>query len=299
MDSNSRGFAEGEKVAKFSTYTLMGIGAVEVLVGQLSNSVALTADGLDAFGDACISFIIWFGLRISRKAPDRKFHYGYFKIETFTALVAAIVMVAVALFIIYEAYQRFLSPTELSYPIVALITLLGAGIIPLYRVYQMNRLSKKHGLISLKVGAYNSVKDSSGSFIAFFSVLASYFGLHQMDAVGGMIIAGFILSVAYVSIKESSLVLVDACHCPDLIGEIKTIVEGTYKVQVKDVRMRKLGPYLACELSIFADGNLSLYKVSELRGTIENDIRREINGIERITITAYPYPTDGKSASST
>lgn len=290
MDSNSRGFAEGERIARLSTYTLLAIGAVEIFVGLLSDSVGLTADGLDSLADAVISFIVWFGLRISKKAPDKKFHYGYFRVENFSALITALVMVVIALGILYQAYQRFLSPRELAYPLLAMITLLGAGSISLYRAIQMERISKRYSLLSLKAGAYNSIKDSSASFIVFFSLLASHLGFHQMDAIGGMIIAVFILSVAYIAIKESSLVLVDACHCPELIEEIKTIIEGKYKLQVREIRMRRVGPYLTGELSIYVDGNMTLYKVSELRSAIKRDIRKEINGIERLTITAHPYP---------
>jgi len=267
---------------------------VEVLVGQLSDSVALSADGYDSFGDAVISFIVWFGLRISRRAPDKKFHYGYFKVENFSALVTAIAMVGIAIVIIYQAYQRLIAPKELSYPLIALVTLVGAGSVSLHRAFQMWRISKKHDLISLKAAAYNSIKDGLASFIVFFSLLFSYLGFHQMDAVGGMIVAGFILSVAYTAIKESSLVLVDACHCVDLIDEVKSIVEGKHKVQVKGMKMRRLGPYIAGELSIFVDGNLTLHKVNELKIAVERDIRREINGMKMITITAYPYPTDSK-----
>jgi cation diffusion facilitator family transporter len=199
-------------------------------------------------------------------------------------------MVVIALAILYQAYQRFLSPKELVYPQLAMVTLLGAGSISLYRAFQMMHISKKYDLLSLKAGAYNSIKDGSASFIVFFSVLAAHLGFPQMDAVGGMVIAFFILSIAYVAIKESSLVLVDACHCPELIDEVKSLIEEAYKVQVKEMRMRKIGPYLTGELSIYVDGSMTLYKVSELRSAIERDIKREINGIERLTITAYPYP---------
>jgi len=290
LDSISRGFAEGERIARLSTYTLLAIGVVEMVVGQLSNSVGLTADGLDSLGDAVISGIVWFGLRISKKAPDKRFHYGYFRMETFSALITAIAMAAVAMLILYEAYQRFLNPIELSYPLLTLVTLLGAGGISLYRAFQMRRISKKYGLLALRTGAYNSIKDGSASFIIFFSLLASYMGFHYMDAVGAMVISGFILHVSYVAIRESSLVLVDACQCPELMDEIRAVVEGTYKVKVKEIKLRRLGPYLTGELRILVDGNLTLYEVSRLRVAIEKDIKKEIEGIKSFTITADPYP---------
>jgi hypothetical protein len=42
-----------------------------------------------------------------------------------------------------------------------------------------------------------------------------------MDAIGGMIIAGYIFSVYYISLKRSSLILVDSWQNPDLTGRKK------------------------------------------------------------------------------
>ncbi|MEM3736754.1 MAG: cation diffusion facilitator family transporter [Candidatus Bathyarchaeia archaeon] len=291
MDNYSRGFIEGERIAKLSVLTLLGIGVVEILVGLLSKSVGLVADGVDSLGDAVISFIVWLGLRLSMKSPDKKFHYGYFRVETFSALVTAIAMVGVASYILYQAYQRFINPQELFYPHIALATIFGAGCISLYRAFQMRRISQKYNMVSLKAGAYNSIKDGSASFIIFASLIAAYLGFYQMDAIGAMVIAGFIIQIAYMAIKESSLVLVDACYCPDLINKIKRVVEGVYKVQVESIKLRKLGPYLAGEICIIVDGNLTLYKVGELKDAIERDLRREIEGIKGLTIIAKPYPT--------
>ena len=82
----------------------------------------------------------------------------------------------------------------------------------------MRRIANKYNLLSLKTDAKNSIKDGSKlSMLGFLSVLlATQFGFLQADAIGGMIIAGFIFSVAYVSLKQSSLILVDAWNNPSV-----------------------------------------------------------------------------------
>ena len=205
MDDTGKGFIEGERIAKLSTLTLLAVGVTEILVGQLSGSVSVTADGIDSLSDAAISLIVWLGLKFSRKAPDEKFHFGYLRVESFSVLIASIGMIAVATALLYFSYQRLLQPKELSYAPVALLTLLCAGTISLYRAFQMRRISKKYDLLSLKTDANNSIKDGSASFIAFAAVLAWSMGFPYMDAIGGLIVAVYIYSVSYVSIKESSL----------------------------------------------------------------------------------------------
>ena len=70
--------------------TLVSIGIVEIATGYISGSVVATADGLDSVSDAVISFIVLLGLRIAHRPADRKSHFGYHKIESFAALMAAI-----------------------------------------------------------------------------------------------------------------------------------------------------------------------------------------------------------------
>jgi divalent metal cation (Fe/Co/Zn/Cd) transporter len=74
--------------------------------------------------------------------------------------------------------------------------------------------------LSLRTGASNSIKDGTSSFVAFANVLgASLFGIRELDAVGGMIIAVYIFGVAYAAIKESTLILLDACESPEITSE--------------------------------------------------------------------------------
>ena len=71
---------------KISVVTLIGIGIVELIMGHLSGSVVATADGTDSLSDAMISFIVLLGLRIAHRPADKKFHFGYRKVESFAAL---------------------------------------------------------------------------------------------------------------------------------------------------------------------------------------------------------------------
>lgn len=295
MDNISKGFIEGERIAKFYIFALLIIFSAEILVGQLSNSVGVTADGIDALTDAIILLIVWLGLRFSRKAPDERFHFGYLKLESLSAFIASLGMVAIASTLVYYSYLRLLEPKVLSYPTAALATLLASGVISLYLSFKMRKIAKKYNLISLKVVSFNSIKDVSASFIVFAAVLTSTLGFTQMDAVGGMIVAGYIYSVAYVSIKEASLILADACQCPNIVENVKKIIEDKYPVKVESVRVRRTGPYIVGIISITAEGTLTLNDVGELKRKIKHDLRKQIEGLERLAIVVHPKK-DSKDA---
>jgi len=92
------------------------LGIIEIAAGGLTGSIGLTADGIDSMSDALVSFLVWLGLKISRRTPDERFHFGYYKIESFVAFVGAIALIGIAGAIFYRSYQSFLDPSPSTFP---------------------------------------------------------------------------------------------------------------------------------------------------------------------------------------
>ena len=282
----SEGYLQGERLAYLSSWTLAILGIVEIVAGEFSGSIGLTADGIDSMSDALVSFLVWLGLKISRRTPDERFHFGYYKIESFVAFVGAIGLIGIAGAILYRSYLAFLDPKPLNMPVLALAVLLIAGTISLYRAFQMRKIARKYNISSLKLDANNAAKDGSASFLIFFTVLASSLGFHQIDAVGGMAVAVFILFVSYVVIKESSLVLLDAYHNPLLVEEIRKIAEGELKVTITDILLRAAGPYIQTEIHIEVEGSMTVEQLDRIKTNIENGVKQKFDGVRRVVITA-------------
>jgi cation diffusion facilitator family transporter len=285
------GITAGKRIAKISVVTLLAIGVVEIVTGYLSGSVVATADGIDSVSDAMISFIVLLGLRIAHKPADKKFHFGYHKVESFAALMAAIGMVAIGIVIFYNSYQSLMNPHEIKQPILVMIVLAGASALSLHRAFQMRKIANKYNLLSLKTDARNSIKDGSASVIGFFSILvATQFGFLQMDAIGGMIIAGYIFSVSYISLKRSSLILVDSWQNPDLTDMIKKIISEQFSeeaVEVKNVLLRSSGMVDQAEIHIELSGDEPLSDIEMLSLGMEMAIRAKIPSLEKITIIPH------------
>src|SRR5919199_159384 len=225
----NEGIAAGQKIARISVITLICIGIVELITGNLSGSVVATADGIDSLSDAMISFIVLLGLRIAHRPADKKFHFGYHKVESLAAMMAAIGMIVIGSVILYHSYESLIHPREIQQPILTMIVLASAAVISLHRAFQMRKIANRYDILSLKTDAKNSIKDGSASFIGFFSVFpASQFGFLQADAIGGMIIAGYIFSVSYVFLKRSSLILVDSWQNPKATELIKRTIEEKF-----------------------------------------------------------------------
>ena len=296
QDSDSalqQGFSAGQKIAKISVITLVAIGVAELIIGQVSGSIVATADGIDSMSDAMISFIVFLGLRLARRPADRKFQFGYHKVESFAALIAAIGMVGIGILIINQSYHALLNPEQIRQPVLTMIVLAGAGAVSLHRAFQMRRIAHRYNLLSLKTDAKNSIKDGSASIIGFVSVLiATQFGFLQMDAIGGMIIAGYIFSVAYLSLRQSSLILVDSWRNPGMAEKIKKTVEERVRADepsfsVRSVFLRPTGVMAHVEIHTEIDGNKRLTDVELLSVKIQMLVRSRFPIIQRVTVIPH------------
>ena len=286
MSSGStEAFEAGEHIAKLSVLTLVSIGVVEVLIGLWTRSLGLTADGVDSLSDSVISLIVWLGLHYSRRRPDARFHFGYHKVESLSALMVSIGMIVIASYILLESYLTFLNPREIQYPLVALVTLLGAGTFSMYRAFQMRAIAKKYGLLSLRTDANNSIKDGTASFVVFANVLGASLGIRQLDAVGGMIISVYIFGVAYVAIKESSLILLDACESPEMTSVLSTALKTVEGVSgVASIKLRPSGPYLTGIISVLVDGSETVANTETLRKKLLDIVAAIIEPVGEIAI---------------
>ena len=282
--------AQGWKVAEKSFMILVIVGIVEIFMGLFSFSIALVADGVQSFADAVVSLIVWIGLRLSRKAPDGKFHFGYYRVETFSSVVAAFFMAALGGVVLYESYQDLLNPIEIENAELAMaVALLATAIASVLLVYK-TRAAKKYASLALKTDATNSVKDVFTSVTAFLGIAFSrYFHIAQTDAIAGVIISIFIFAVAYLIVKEASLVLMDACQCSEILTDIENISKSVKHVKgVHDIRMRKLGSYLIGDMHVVVDADMSVREADQIATQIEERLTQEFDEVIEIKVRIEP-----------
>jgi cation diffusion facilitator family transporter len=285
--TKSKAFEEGKRAAWASIWTLLAIGVAEVVVSTTTGSLTLFADGLDSMADALVSFIVWFGISMLHKPKSKLFHFGYAKIESFAAFVAAVVIVILGGFIIFHAFERLVHPVTTINPEITMITLIAAGSVSLHRAFRVRKIAKKYNLISLNLDAKNSIKDGSASFVGFGSVLAGYFGVPYMDTIGSLIIAGYIFYMAFTAFKESTLVLLDAVKNPEIEREISNFVEQRFGVNVDDVLIRPLGHALSAQVHVTLDQNLLFKDAYEILTKINAAVTEKF-GTEETTVIPRP-----------
>lgn len=292
MEENLNLVKNADRLAGITAVTLMGLGILQIILGEIvSKSVALTANGIDCIGDGFVSAVVWIGLKFFKKPADDKFHFGYFKMENLAAIGAAVVMIALAIYIIFRSYMQFIDPHPVQLPILGAAVAFIAALIAIgLGVYKYVK-GKKSKMSSVKLDAFNTIKDGIASGLTVVALIFASFGYYIADAVVGFIIAGIIVSIGFAAIKESSYTLVDACdgYCILQGSEVKKIAENVEGVKSAHVvRLRRSGPVAQGEIEIKVSGDMSVKELDEIRKKIQKLAKEKYPDIEHLTVTALP-----------
>jgi len=101
------------------------ITVAEVIGGLISNSLALLSDALHNLGDSVAVFLAYLAHFISKKDPDKRKTFGYKRIEILAAFINSTFLVAICIFLIYEAVQRFRNPRQIDGLIMLIVASIG------------------------------------------------------------------------------------------------------------------------------------------------------------------------------
>jgi cation diffusion facilitator family transporter len=281
---------KADRLAGITTFTLMGLGVLQIILGEtVSKSVALTANGIDCIGDGFVSAVVWVGLKFFRRPADEKFHYGYYKMENLASIAAASVMMVLAGYIVFRSYNQFVNPHPVSFPLLGAIVAFIAAVIAIGLGVYKYKKGKKSKMSSVKLEAFNTIKDGTASGLAVVALVFDIYGYYIADAIVGFIIAGIIVSIGFAAIKESSYMLIDACdgECVDksyMIKKIAEQIEGVESAHI--VRLRRSGPVLQGELEIQVPCDMTIREFNKIKDKINKKIIEEFDDIERLAITA-------------
>lgn len=180
---------------------------VEVVAGFITQSLALLSDAAHMFTDAAALAIALVAIKIGKLSADDKRTFGYQRFEILAALFNASMLFVVAMYILYEAYQRFSNPPEIQSLGMIIVAIIGLII----NLISMKILfSSAQESLNVK-GAYLEVlSDALGSVGVFIGAVIIYF-THWVwiDTLIALLIGFWVLPRTWILLKQSINILLE------------------------------------------------------------------------------------------
>jgi cobalt-zinc-cadmium efflux system protein len=178
---------------------------VEVIGAFWTSSLALLSDAAHMLTDVVALGISLLAFRLGKKSADAKRTFGYARAESLAAALNASLLFLVAIYILYEAYQRLLTPEPIQSSVMLVIATVGL-IVNLISM----RLLRSGAETSLNVkGAYLEVwSDLLGSIgVIVAALIIRWTGQLWIDSLIAAGIGLWVLPRTWLVLKESLNVL--------------------------------------------------------------------------------------------
>ena len=198
---------ENSKKLTFALLLTSSFLVVEVVAGFITQSLALLSDAAHMFTDAAALAIALVAIKIGKLPADNKRTFGYQRFEILAALFNALMLFVVAIYILYEAYQRFSTPPEIQSMGMLIVASIGLVI----NLISMRILfSSSQESLNIK-GAYLEVlSDALGSVGVILGALLIYFtGWMWVDTVIAVLIGFWVLPRTWILLKQSINILLE------------------------------------------------------------------------------------------
>jgi len=239
----------------------IGITIAEIIGGLMTGYLALLADAMHNLSDVAALALAWLGVKGSKMPPTKRSTYGYKRVEVMTAFISAVSLVVIAIFIIFEAYKRFIDPQPIVNPalflVIATIGLFGN----IFSVFLLQTEKKKS--INMKAAFLHMFYDAVSSVLVIIGgIVIILTGWVQIDVILSVVIAVMIFWSSYLVIKETVLVFLEAVPPGIDFDKVHAAISALQNVRnVHDLHIWSLSSReiaLSCHVSLaeehFQDG---------------------------------------------
>ncbi|MCP1309306.1 cation diffusion facilitator family transporter [Paenibacillus tyrfis] len=269
---------------------------LKLIVGFLSGSQVLLADGVHNAGDVIATAAALSSMRISKRPADEDHPYGHGKAEVLGSAFVAIVLALAALFIGYHAAAAlFEEPAEASVLALtaALVSLVWKQALYMYTI-RIGRQTNSKGLIAT---AYDHLADVYASLAAVVGIALAMLGeawsipyLAYGDPLAGIIVSILVLKLAYSMGQESFDVLMEKAVKPEKLGEYAALIQTIPQVKRIDrLRAREHGHYILVDLRVSIPGELTVQEGHDISRQIKRAIMERHADVDEVLIHLNPW----------
>ena len=255
---------------------------VELLGAYLSNSLALLSDAGHVTADIIALALSWYGVRQSSRPAGPRMTFGYHRVGVIIAVINAVAIFAIALFIFFEVFQRLKSPPDVDSGVMLFVAVI--GLVANVVVALLLRREQAHSL-NVRSAFWHVLGDALASVgVIIGALIITFTGNLVADAAVSLFI-GLIITASGIGILREGLhVLLEAAPPGvDVQQMLQRLCSLPEVVDVHDLHVWSITPEIrAMNGHVVIDGG-SLKDAGVIRTRLESIIRRDF-GISHTTL---------------
>ncbi|QDV69842.1 Cadmium, cobalt and zinc/H(+)-K(+) antiporter [Rosistilla carotiformis] len=239
---------------------------IEIIAGQVYDSMALLADGLHMASHAAALTISVFAYMYARRyAHDTWYSFGTGKVNALGGFAGALLLGVFSLLMVWESVHRLIDPVEISFNEAILVAVVGLVVNAICALVLGHQHDHGHGSgcshnhdHNLQAAYMHVLADALTSVLAIAALLAGkFFGWAFLDPIIGIVGAVVVARWSISLIRTTSDVLLDRQATDPVLDRIRHAIEDDDH-DVVDLHVWSIGPGLyATEIIIVSSNPVS------------------------------------------
>ncbi len=260
----SHSAAERAAAAQRSTWVSVGVNVVmatlQVVVGVLSKSQALIADGIHSLSDLVSDFVVLLASHHSQKDADQDHPYGHQRFETGANLALGTILLAVGCGMVWAALRKLEAPETIGtvHGIALWVALTALAAKELLFRYML-RVAKRVKSSLLVANAWHARSDAASSLVVAIGLVGNMAGFTLLDPIAALIVGFMVGKMGWEFGWDAIHDLMDRAVDDEEVAAIRATLVATPGVAgVHDVRTRKMGDMIVVDAHIEVDATLTV-----------------------------------------
>jgi cation diffusion facilitator family transporter len=285
----------GKWAVKWSFAILMATACLQVIIVYVSGSVALLADTVHNFGDALTSIPLWIAFVLVRRKPNKRFTYGYGRMEDLAGAFIILVILVSAITAGYKSIDRFIHPATVrnlwTVVAAAFIGFLGNEWVARFRI----KVGKEINSAALVADGKHARVDGLTSLGVLIGVLGIWMGYPMADPIAGVFITLAIFRIVWTSGKSVFFRMLDGIN-PSTVDEIRDSVAAMPAVhEVTEIRVRWIGHQLHAEINITVKSDLTVAQGHDIAVAVKDEILHHLPYLWDVIVHVDPKEASGET----
>ncbi len=219
------------------------LAAFKAGVGLLASSVAIVMDAVNNLSDALSSVITIIGTKLSQRPADRKHPFGFGRIEYFSAIIIAVIVLTAGVTSLIESVKKIFNPTEPTYTTTTLIVIIVAIVVKLVLGRFVKSQGEKLKSDALIASGSDALFDAIITLATLISAGVMLLWGVSLDGILGALISLVIIKAGIEMLASPVNELLGAKVSPELLSQIKREVADFDGVRgVFDIIIHNYGP---------------------------------------------------------
>ena len=266
-------------------------------VGLIANSISIVLDAVNNLTDALSSIVTIIGVKLAGKKPDAKHPFGHGRIEYFSAVIVAMIVLAAGVMALKESIEKIIAPEEADYSVVSLTIVAVAVLVKFFFGRYVKRKGKELNSGSLVASGVDAISDAALSTSVLAGALISFIWHISLEGYIGLLIAVMIVRTAVEILRDGVNDLLGARTDNELATKMReTILENKKVRGVYDMALHNYGPNkIIASAHIELSDDMKTREIHKLSRQIEVLVYEKYGII--LTLGVYASNDSGKAKS--